>query len=85
MAEHATPDVDSIGADDPAELDALAGRLEAALDKIVRHLEAPSAPPRPVSPEASVATTDMAARLDGLIARLRDALGGPAGSNPGRD
>jgi hypothetical protein len=27
--------------DDPAELDAVAGRLEAALDRIVRHLDNP--------------------------------------------
>jgi hypothetical protein len=40
--------------------------LEAALERIVRHLDSPGSPP--VAPE-------LAARLDGLIGRLRHALG----------
>jgi hypothetical protein len=55
--------------DDPAELEAVADRLEAALDRIVRHLETA----RP--------TVELTARLDGLIGRLRDALGSPVGSS----
>ncbi len=50
----------------PEDLAAVADRLEAALDRIVRHLEAPRrAPP----------TAELAARLDGLIVRLREVLG----------
>jgi hypothetical protein len=48
------------------ELDAVADRLEAALERIVAHLNTP----KPVALPAEVT-----ARLDGLIARLRDALG----------
>jgi hypothetical protein len=55
---------------DTDDLDAVADRLEAALERIVRHLDAP----RPGQP-----TTELAARLDGLIERLRDALGHPQG------
>ena len=47
-------------------LDAVAGRLEAALERIVRHMEAggPSLP-----------RGEIALRLDRLIARLRDVIG----------
>ena len=64
--------------DDPRELDELADRLEAALDRIVRHLAAtggsPSGPDR--------LTTELARRLDDLIGRLREALGEPGGRPP---
>jgi hypothetical protein len=56
----------------PAEdLDSVADRLEAALERIERHLDAvrPARPP-----------VELVARLDGLIGRLRDALGSPPGS-----
>ena len=58
---------------DAEDMDAVAGRLEAALDRIARHLDqaGPALPP-----------AELVARLDGLIGRLRDALGdspGPAG------
>ena len=59
------------GADD---LDAVADRLEAALDRIVRQL----ATPGPVR-----GTPELAARLDGLIERLRDALGPPRDRDSG--
>ena len=48
---------------DADDLDAVADRLEAALDRIVQHLD--TAHP----------TAELTARLDGLIGRLRDALG----------
>jgi len=52
----------------PEDLDAVADRLEAALERIVRHLDTM----RPAHPAA-----ELTARLDGLIGRLRDALGYP--------
>lgn len=55
--------------DDASEADAIA-RLEAALDRIARH---PPNPTRPV-PDAAPVTAVVAARLDVLIAQLRDAL-----------
>jgi hypothetical protein len=58
---------------DPNDLDAVADRLETALDRIVRRLEAPPARPG----------TEFSARLDGLIGRLRDVLGHPPGPPPG--
>jgi hypothetical protein len=64
--------------DDPRELDELADRLEAALDRIVRHLEA-AGTARPVSDRR---TTELARRLDSLIGRLREALGEPSGRPP---
>lgn len=67
------PDKDGNGAndlDDPEDLDAVADRLEAALEKIARHLDA-------IAPAHAPAA--LAARLDGLIGRLRDALGPPSG------
>ena len=51
---------------EPESLDAVADRLEAALERIVRHLDNPA--------QDSGAAEGIAARLDGLIARLRDAL-----------
>ncbi len=54
----------------PDDLDAVADRLEAALERIAAHLDAA----RPARPPAA-----LAARLDGLIGRLRDALGTPPG------
>jgi len=62
MARDTTTD-DNDGARD---LDALADRLEAALERIVRHLEAPKQEPP---------ANEVAARLDKLIGRLRGALG----------
>jgi hypothetical protein len=66
MAEENTArDSDGI---DPENLDDVADRLEAALERIVRHMDGPrSAPP----------SAELAARLDGLIGRLRDALTRP--------
>ena len=54
------------GIDPEEDLDAVADRLEAALERITRHLDAvrPARPP-----------TELVARLDGLMRRLRDALG----------
>ena len=51
---------------EPESLDTVADRLEAALERIVRHLDNPA--------QDSGAAAGIAARLDGLIARLRDAL-----------
>jgi hypothetical protein len=66
MARNTTTD-ETDGAEDLA---AVADRLEAALERIVRRLDAP----RPGQPSA-----EASARLDRLIGRLRDALG----SSPG--
>lgn len=51
---------------DAENLDAVADRLEAALERIVRHVE---------SPRPGMLKGEIALRLDRLIARLRDALG----------
>jgi hypothetical protein len=51
---------------DEEDLDVVADRLEAALERIGKRLDTP----RPAQPPA-----ELAARLDGLIERLRDALG----------
>ena len=73
-----------MGGNDPEDMDAVADRLEAALERIARHLDTAhldTAHPdtgRPAPPAA-----ELVARLDGLIERLRDALGGPP--NPSRD
>ena len=52
--------------EDGAGLDDVADRLEAALDRIVRQLESTGT----AAPDPAIA-----ARLDGLIRRLREALG----------
>jgi hypothetical protein len=49
------------------DLGAVADRLEAALDRISRRVEAPRSGPSP----------EVVARLDRLITRLRDVLGPP--------
>jgi hypothetical protein len=72
MAENTAPR--ETDGDDTEDMDAVADRLEAALERIARHLDAA----RPGPPSA-----ELVARLDGLIVRLRDALGGTAG--PSRD
>ena len=76
-------DPDAIDPDDPAELEAVAGRLEAALERIVRQLNTPRPQGAAARPPAEV--TD---RLDRLIARLREAVGTPSGEpsdGPARD
>jgi hypothetical protein len=72
MAEDTAPR--ETGGDDAEDMDAVADRLEAALERIARHLDAA----RPVRSPAELLT-----RLDGLIMRLRDVLGSPPG--PSRD
>jgi len=63
------PDTDGI---DPNEdLDAAADRLESALERLARHLGAAGRAPPPA---------ELVARLDGLIGRLRDVLGGYPGN-----
>jgi len=64
------PDTDST---EPEDLEAAADRLEVALERIARHLDT-------VRPPAALAT-----RLDGLIERLREALGGSPGDGSPRD
>jgi hypothetical protein len=81
MAKQTT---DGIDPDDPDTLDAMADRLEAALDRIVRRLDTPppiAAPPGVLANHLAARTqmTELAARLDGLIARLRGVLGEPPG------
>ena len=51
---------------DEEDLDVVADRLEAALERIGKRLDAPGPAELPA---------ELAARLDGLIERLRDALG----------
>ena len=62
MARNTTTE-ETEGADDLA---AVADRLEAALERIVRRLD---------NPKPGLPSAEIAARLDGLIGRLRDALG----------
>jgi hypothetical protein len=69
MAEDTVPAHTEGG--DLEELDTMADRLEAALERIATHLDA-AKPGRPPA--------ELVARLDGLIGRLRDALGNPPGS-----
>jgi hypothetical protein len=64
------PDTDNT---DPEDLDAAADRLEAALERIARHLDTARPP------------AELATRLDGLIERLREALSGSPGDGPPRD
>ena len=59
-------DVDETGS---AEMDAVEARLEAALERIARRLDRP-----PPAPLAAGNTAGLAARLDGLIARVRETL-----------
>jgi hypothetical protein len=72
MAEDTAPQ--ETDGDDTDDMGAVADRLEAALERIARHLDAA----RPAPPSA-----ELVARLDGLIVRLRDALDRPPG--PSRD
>jgi hypothetical protein len=75
MAEDTSPQQIPVEpGDDTVDMDAVADRLEAALDRIARHLDAARAAPP---------TAELAARVDGLIVRLRDALERPPG--PSRD
>ena len=68
MAEDTTSgESNNADPDDPTELEAVADRLEAALERILGHLDTARPP------------VELAARLDGLIGRLRDALGTPVG------
>ena len=81
MAEHTTgQNTNGADPDDPRELDELADRLEVALDRIVRHLDR-SAPSSAVPDQR---TTELARRLDGLIGRLRAALGDAGSGESGR-
>jgi hypothetical protein len=64
--------------DDQRELDLLADRLEAALDRIVRQVAAGGSS-RAVPDRR---TKELARRLDGLIGRLRVVLGEPIGHPP---
>ena len=71
-------------ADDPEDA---AARLEAALERIAQL--AGTRPPQPSDIATETAAEQMppvdeiAARLDGLIDRLRKALGGSSGGKPG--
>jgi hypothetical protein len=58
-------DTGGVDPDGPEDLEAVADRLEAALERIAAHLAAV----RPGRPPA-----ELAARLDGLIGRLREVL-----------
>jgi hypothetical protein len=72
-----------MGGNDPEDMDAVADRLEAALERIARHLETAHLDTahldtgKPAPPSA-----ELVARLDGLIVRLRDLLGGPPSPSP---
>jgi hypothetical protein len=57
------------------DADAAAARLEVALERIAR-LAPAGAPATPGQPDATVASAEIAARLDGIIERLRAALDG---------
>jgi hypothetical protein len=59
---------DTSDPEDPGGLDAVAARMEAALERIAKQLDTPG-PARPAA--------ELTARLDGLIARLRDVLATP--------
>jgi hypothetical protein len=64
-------DTGGIDPNGPEDLDAVADRLEAALERIAAHLDAA----KPGRPRA-----ELTARLDGLIVRLREVLGSTAGA-----
>jgi hypothetical protein len=64
-------------ASDSEDPDAAADRLEAALERIARPAAREAAPPADQIP--LVDAKEIAARLDGLIDRLRSALGNRAG------
>jgi hypothetical protein len=64
MVDDTTPEETQAETDDP---DVAAGRIEAALERIAHRIEHKAAAPG-----------ELAARLDGLIERLRAALGRPA-------
>jgi hypothetical protein len=64
-------------ASDSEDPDAAADRLEAALERIARSAAREAAPPADQIP--LVDAKEIAARLDGLIDRLRSALGNRAG------
>jgi hypothetical protein len=67
--------------DDPE--DAVA-RLEAALERIASLAGTrPAAPPAEGAPDPPAPVDEIAARLDGLIDRLRAALSGSSGGKPG--
>jgi len=70
-------------ADDP---EYAAARLEAALERIARLAGTRLPPPDGVTDSGSEQmppVDEIAARLDGLIDRLRKALGGSSGGKPG--
>ncbi len=64
-------------ASDSEDPDAAADRLEAALERIAQAAAREAGPPADQIP--SVDTKEIAAQLDGLIDRLRSALGNRAG------
>ena len=65
-------------ASDTEDADTAADRLEAALERIAEASAREEAPANQISP---VDTEEIAARLDGLIDRLRAALGDNAGGD----
>ena len=66
MVEDTAPgDADDCG---PLDVEPAEARLEAALDRIARRLDVPRSSARPGN------TAELAARLDGLIARVRETL-----------
>jgi hypothetical protein len=64
-------------ASDSEDPETAADRLEVALERIAR--VAAREPAHPSEPQQMVDTEEVAARLDGLIDRLRTALGSRAG------
>jgi hypothetical protein len=67
-------DTGGVDPNGPEDLDAVADRLEVALERIAAHLDAV----KPARPPA-----ELTARLEGLIARLREVLG--SASNAAQD
>jgi hypothetical protein len=59
------------------DMDAVADRLEAALERIAQHLDAA----RPDTARPAHVPAELVARLDGLIGRLREVLGGQPGAS----